>query len=253
VRHETAALFPGRFGAGLASTVVGALCAGGDVHVCAVGVGSRAAALASGGAVCGDSHRAGGFVCDCPRGASTEGAGGAEYVKELVMLGRLLAGFLGGNAGRIFGIALLAIGAFISAWKVQSWRYEARIAALHSTHAQALAVAEQAARAIEHQRLQDMERLTDETEQKLAAVASRERRAADERVRNVAARYAERQRQAAERAAPAASCETSAAAARMLAELLGELDELAQVYAREADRARVAGLACEAGYESLRP
>jgi len=152
-------------------------------------------------------------------------------------------------ASAVGAVLMLAL-AFGSAWKIQGWRYEARIAALHRAQAQALAAAEQAARAIEQQRVQDMERLTDETEQKLAAVAARERRAADERVRDVAARYAERGRQAANSTAPAASC--AANAARMLAQLLGELDELAQVYAREADRARVAGLACEAGYGNLR-
>ncbi|WP_442778978.1 DUF2514 family protein [Alcaligenes sp. MMA] len=37
-------------------------------------------------------------------------------------------------------------------------------------------------------------------------------------------------------------------AIRMFAELLGGLDEAAGVYAVEADRRRVAGLACEAAY-----
>jgi hypothetical protein len=34
----------------------------------------------------------------------------------------------------------------------------------------------------------------------------------------------------------------------MFAELLGRLDDAAEVYAAEADRRRVAGLACEAAY-----
>lgn len=34
----------------------------------------------------------------------------------------------------------------------------------------------------------------------------------------------------------------------MFAELLGGLDEVAEVYAAEADRRRVAGLGCEAAY-----
>lgn len=37
----------------------------------------------------------------------------------------------------------------------------------------------------------------------------------------------------------------------MLAELLAESDRLAGVYAEAADRSRVAGLACEAGYEGI--
>jgi len=155
-------------------------------------------------------------------------------------------------AGGALGAVVLAVATFGSAWKIQGWRYESKIAALHSAHAQALAAAQATARAIEQQRQTDMERVSHETEQKLAAVVVAERAAADERVRDVAARYAKRQRAATENTAPASQCEASAAAARMLAELLGELDELAQVYAREADRARVAGLACEAGFDALR-
>jgi len=155
-------------------------------------------------------------------------------------------------AGGAVGAVVLLAAAFGGAWKIQGWRHESRIAALASTHAQALASAQAAARAIEQQRQQDLERVSHETEQKLAAVVELERAAADERVRDVAARYAARARRAASDTAPACQCEAAAAPARMLAELLGELDELAQGYAREADRARVAGLACEAAFDSLR-
>jgi len=38
----------------------------------------------------------------------------------------------------------------------------------------------------------------------------------------------------------------------VLAELLGEADQLAEHFATEADRNRLAGLACERAYEAVR-
>jgi len=94
--------------------------------------------------------------------------------------------------------------------------------------------------------------LQHETEQKLVDVAAAERRAADERVRDIAAEYAARHRAAAADAAAARQCAAAAPAADVLAELLGDLDELAQGYAAEADRRRIAGLACESAYDGVR-
>jgi len=167
------------------------------------------------------------------------------------MLTGVLA-FLGRDSLRMLGVALAAAMVFGCGWKIQGWRYEARIAALDNRHAQALAAAHATARAIEQQRLQDLERLSDEAGQKLAAVVAAERAAADLRVRDVAARYAARARRTPDDTAAPCQCEASAAPARVLADLLGELDELAQGYARAADRARVAGLACEAAFEAVR-
>lgn len=44
--------------------------------------------------------------------------------------------------------------------------------------------------------------------------------------------------------------EAADTAIRMFAELLGGLDEMAEVYAAEVDRRRIAGLACERAYTS---
>src|SRR5690554_5561609 len=46
-------------------------------------------------------------------------------------------------------------------------------------------------------------------------------------------------------------CETDSATAGMLAQLLGELNEMAGVYAEAADRARLAGLICERSYQAV--
>src|SRR5690606_42145765 len=46
-------------------------------------------------------------------------------------------------------------------------------------------------------------------------------------------------------------CEAARATAGMLAELLAELDGMAGIYAEAADRARLAGLACEQSYRAV--
>src|SRR5690606_42021257 len=52
-------------------------------------------------------------------------------------------------------------------------------------------------------------------------------------------------------AGTAGECEAARATSGMLAELLGELNEMAGVYAEAADRARLAGLACEQSYHAV--
>jgi len=150
------------------------------------------------------------------------------------------------------GIVLLAIGAFLSGWNARSDRAERDLARLHERHAAALNQALADVRAIEQRRITDMETLHHDTQTQLEAVADAARRAADERVRDIAADYAARQRAATDDSAAAGQCEAAAAAADLLARLLGQLDALAEVYAADADRRRIAGLACEAAYERLR-
>lgn len=50
----------------------------------------------------------------------------------------------------------------------------------------------------------------------------------------------------------AAECEAARAASGVLAELLGEADELAGIFAESADRSRIAGSVCEAAYGAAR-
>jgi len=150
------------------------------------------------------------------------------------------------------GIVLLAIGAFLSGWNARSDRAERDLARLHERHAVALNQALADVRAIEQRRISDLEQLHHDTEQKLAAVADAARRAADQRVRDLATEYAARQRASADDSTAAGQCETAAAATDLLAKLLGRLDELAEIYAADADQRRISGLACEAAYERLR-
>lgn len=112
----------------------------------------------------------------------------------------------------------------------------------------AVAHAEGRARQIEHKLTQQMEARDRETQEQLEQVAIVERRAADERVRQSAQEYAARYRRDTALATAAAERQAADTAIRMFAELLGGFDEAAEVYAAEADRRRVAGLACEAAY-----
>lgn len=144
-------------------------------------------------------------------------------------------------------------------WTVQGWRLEARVASAQRDHAQTVAEysnrAERAqahARATEQARAAAIEEIQNEADQELAAAISRERAAADVRVRSAADEYATRYRRAAGRAAAAAEREAADAAIRMFAELLSQSDDLAGIYASAADRARIAGLACERAYDTLR-
>lgn len=95
------------------------------------------------------------------------------------------------------------------------------------------------------------EDLENETQEKLAGVVADERRAADVRVRDAATAAAARYRAAAERATAAAERKAADAGIRMFAELLSQSDNLAGIYATQADRARVAGLGCEVRYDEI--
>jgi len=151
----------------------------------------------------------------------------------------------------------VAAGTALAVWVVQSWRYEARIARMEQTWAQERAElaeaarhAEAAARAEEHRRQAEIERITQDAQAELDAALRRERAAADSRVRSAVADYAARHQCPAD-SGSAGSGEATGDPIGVLAELLGELDGLAESYAAAADRARVAGLACERAYDSV--
>ncbi|QFY77384.1 DUF2514 family protein [Alcaligenes faecalis] len=114
----------------------------------------------------------------------------------------------------------------------------------------AVAHAEGRARQIEHELTEEMEARDRETQEQLVQIASAERRAADERVRRSAEEYAARYRRDTALASAAAERQAADTVIRLFAELLGELDEMAEVYAAEADRRRVVGLVCESTYNS---
>lgn len=153
--------------------------------------------------------------------------------------------------GAVAALAGIAVGL------AQGWRYGERMAALERDwNEERLALesrareAEQTARTEENRRQKAVDEVTQNAQKELDAAVARERRAADSRVRSAIADYAARHRCPADPGSTASS-EAARDPIGVLAELLGELDGLAESYASAADRARVAGLACERAYESL--
>ncbi len=163
-------------------------------------------------------------------------------------------GLLGGWKG----YAVMALVGVVLGWTVQGWRADAQIAQIEKSWSderavsgQALAQAQGEARAESERRYQAINEVTNEADQNLARVVAAERAAADERLRDQAAEFARRHRATASHSNAAQPGPTITDPIGLLAELLGEADGMAQVYAAEADRARVAGLACERAYGVL--
>lgn len=149
----------------------------------------------------------------------------------------------------VVGAVALAIGAG-SAWKLASLHYGEQIATLERDHAAASAVAQAQAREREtklRRQLKEVERQADEKRKSLEADLADARRVASglrgelDKIRAESARRG---------AGTAGECEAARATSGMLAELLGELNEMAGIYAEAADRARLAGLICEQSYQA---
>lgn len=150
------------------------------------------------------------------------------------------------------GYLLASVVAALCAWYVQGLRYQQRIDRLHADAAQQLADATQLARAAEQARwakregvIQDAKR---ETEAALADADAA--RSASEQLR---ARVASLQRRARGSAAADGSQNQSGAdTLDLLVGLLSGMDEAGRDVSRYADASRIAGMACERAYDSLR-
>jgi len=146
-----------------------------------------------------------------------------------------------------FLVALMAL-SFAGGWQGRSHLAQHEQTQIHAIHLQQQAAAQQQARQREQVLQQKMEVLQHETQQQLAEISALERAAADSRVRELAKTYAAGHRTASD-SAVAAHCPAERKRARVLAELFAELDQLAAVFATEADRNRIRGLACENAYK----
>lgn len=144
-----------------------------------------------------------------------------------------------------FAAGLLLAGA------VQGWRYGERIADIRAEQAQAVTDAVTTTREEEQRRINTLEVIADDTRNKLDAaqadaVASRTAAAG---LRQQLADYRQRAR-----------CNTTAAGGStptedplfLLSDLLSRVDERAGYLAEFADRAHIAGRACETAYDSVR-
>lgn len=173
-------------------------------------------------------------------------------------VGSALIGWRGYAAAALAGALAGAVVAGGSAWAVQDWRAEAQVARIEknwsderAVSSRLLAMAQDEARREEQRRYVEINEVRDEADQNLARAVAAERAAADERVRDAVADFARRNRAAASHSGTTQPSPTVADPIGLLAELLGELDGMAEVYAAEADRARIAGLTCERAYDSL--
>lgn len=158
----------------------------------------------------------------------------------------------------VIALALTAATAAGAAWTAQGWRYEARIADIRSGHAtimEAHAVASAAAmadlRSMEARRIAELEKAR-ETAQKQAQSAQADAaaaRAAGQRLRN---RIDQMVADASARdPALADGGPSTGTSIDLLAHVLGRAVEAAGQLAEYADRARIAGLTCEASYDGL--
>ena len=147
-------------------------------------------------------------------------------------------------------VATFAAG-LILAGTVQGWRYGEQIAEINAAQAQAVADAVTTAREEEQRRTKTLEVIADDTRNKLdaaqadavasrAAAAGLRQQLADYRTRNACS--------------PAVTWGSTPAEDPLflLSELLSRADERAGDLAEFADRAHIAGRACEAAYDSLR-
>lgn len=157
--------------------------------------------------------------------------------------------------------AALALGAclFAAGWTANGWRLGGQIQQLRAAQAEqregqatALAAASEAARAEEQRRTAEQRGIAN------AAAKERDRALADARAAGAVAeqlRVRSLQLAAAARAAGDSSAAGGSAAAGdpldVLTDVLGRADARAGDLAEYADRARIAGLACERSYDAL--
>lgn len=148
-------------------------------------------------------------------------------------------------------VAAFAAGLLV-AGTVQGWRYGERIAEINAAQAQAVTDAVTQARAEEQRRINTLEVIADDTRNKLdaahadaatarTAAAGLRQQLADYRKRNTCS------------PAIAGGSTPAEDPLYLLSDLLNRADERAGELAEFADRSHIAGRACEAAYDSLRP
>ena len=144
----------------------------------------------------------------------------------------------------------LVVGGFLVAWNWQSMKYDRRIADIRSAHSEALAESEKRMRDIESGWHAAMTKVQEDARQAQAdidadlAAAGNELKRLRERSRLYSSRAAEN--------TPASCRSTPATSALVLySQLLDQCEARNISYSEEADRRRVAALACEAAYDEV--
>lgn len=146
--------------------------------------------------------------------------------------------------------AAFAAGLLI-AGTVQGWRYGEQIADIRAAQAQAVTDAVTKARTEEQRRINTLEVIANDTRSKLdaAQVDAATARAAATSLRQQLADYRQR---ASSNTPVIGGGEATEDPLFLLSDLLSRADERAGELADFADRAHIAGRACEAAYDSLR-
>ena len=147
-------------------------------------------------------------------------------------------------------VAAFAAGLILAA-TVQGWRYGERIADIRAEQAQTVTDAVTAAREEEQRRINTLEVIADDTRNKLDAAQAdvATARTAAAGLRQQLADYRQRARC---NPTPARGGTPAEDPLFLLSDLLSRADERAGELAEFADRAHIAGRACEAAYDSLR-
>ena len=154
------------------------------------------------------------------------------------------------------GCAIVAIGAALfsgwAAWQWQANAYERQIATMKAEHAVAVAKAEADARAEGERRVAKQTEITNEAIQQ-AESARADARASDAASRELRARITAlvNVNLRPDNSASVSGGSAAGDLTRVLAELLGEVDQHAGKLAEQADAARIAGQACERSYNAL--
>lgn len=152
----------------------------------------------------------------------------------------------------------LVVGGFLVGWQTQSWRMSWQLEAERARHAAYVARQQAASAGVITSILERERTLLDQIEE-VSAHGERVKQDLDRQLADSDAVARRLQRQLSDLSGrvstdpgTAAECTSARAAAGVLAELLGESDQLAGAFAESADRNRIAGSVCEAAYDAAR-
>ena len=151
------------------------------------------------------------------------------------------------------GVAVLALMALSAAgaWQWQGNRYERQISDIRAASAEAARVAQAQARSEEQRRQTAIEGIRRDAQEQIAAVAA-DAAAADDAASRLRARVAKLSRRPASCAGATGGGEAASETGMVLADVFARLDQRAGELAAAYDRARIAGLACEAAYDAVK-
>lgn len=149
-----------------------------------------------------------------------------------------------------FIAGFFALAGALLAGAAQEWRHDARYTNLQLRYETSQRESEQRHRAREHELIDSISRLEKDAQNEIKELNDiiDGGRAVSNGLQDQLSDISRRYREA---SAVASECKAAGVAAGMLAELLGESERLAQKYAEQADRARIAGKLCESAYDKV--